>query len=243
MSRLLFEFHRLETIRYISHLDMLRLFQRAFYRSGLPLEFSQGYNPHLKFNLAAPLPLGATAAGEFGEIELGAEVEPELFLDKLAPQLPGGLTLAGAAVLEDNSPALPSLVEAASYEAEPAGFSDLLSAQRAGAAVGGLMAADEVAIQKKNKKGKTVTVNIRPHIFETEALYSSIGLLKVKMLLKAGSAGGVAPAVVLGKLNDFTGGLMPAENWSLHRSGLYCLLDGQMKPLTEGMCFIQWIKK
>ncbi|MGM0653222.1 MAG: TIGR03936 family radical SAM-associated protein, partial [Bacillota bacterium] len=68
MERLSFSFARKIELAYISHLDMMRLLLRALHRSGLPLAYSQGYNPHPRLTLALPLPLGVTASEEFGEV-------------------------------------------------------------------------------------------------------------------------------------------------------------------------------
>ncbi|HED24896.1 MAG TPA: DUF2344 domain-containing protein, partial [Firmicutes bacterium] len=80
MNRIWFSFARRERLRYISHLDMLRLFIRALRRGRLPLVYSKGFNPHPRFSLALPLPLGTTADDELGEVFLTAAVGTETFV-------------------------------------------------------------------------------------------------------------------------------------------------------------------
>jgi radical SAM-linked protein len=61
MQRLRIRFSRGEEIKYISHLDLMRLWQRALNRAGLEIAYSEGFNPHPRMSLAAPLALGVTS--------------------------------------------------------------------------------------------------------------------------------------------------------------------------------------
>ena len=67
-------FNKGENIRYISHLDILRLFQRAAVRAELPMSYSQGYNPHMLIGFACALPTGAMSEAEYGELTLAASL-------------------------------------------------------------------------------------------------------------------------------------------------------------------------
>ena len=58
-------FSKTGLVKYISHLDMLRLFKRAFRRAGIELAYSQGFNPHPKMGFAQPLSLGYEAEAEY----------------------------------------------------------------------------------------------------------------------------------------------------------------------------------
>ncbi len=61
MYRLRLRFCRGEEVKFISHLDIMRLWQRAFLRAGIPIAYSEGFSPHPRISLAAPLPLGITS--------------------------------------------------------------------------------------------------------------------------------------------------------------------------------------
>lgn len=65
MNRIRFRYARGKELRFLSHLDMLRLFQRAMRRAGLPLAYTLGFSPRPRLSLAAPLPVGATASREY----------------------------------------------------------------------------------------------------------------------------------------------------------------------------------
>ena len=74
MSRLLFE--KTGKAVWISHLDLMRLFQRAFKRAGLPLTHTQGYNPRPSVSIALPLSVGVSSKCELLEYELEGEEKP-----------------------------------------------------------------------------------------------------------------------------------------------------------------------
>jgi radical SAM-linked protein len=215
----------------------MRLLQRALRRSGLPLAFSQGFNPRLRLNLALPLPLGVTAGREFGELYLSEQVKPALFVAVINPQLPEGLKLLGAEAAEDDTPSLAARVAAARYRAKLkplSGFS--VDKELIRAAINDLLEADEILSPRTNKKKKEVSyTNIRPYIFEL-ALSGGNEETVLLMLVKAGSDGGVSPSFLLQKIGEkgliTTGGQF---YWDIEREGLYALREGAFVPLTEGV--------
>lgn len=73
---------------YISHLDLNRVFSRAFKRAGLPLYYSEGFSPHPRFGFALPLSLGTSSECEFVDIKLREMLTPEEVAERLAPALP-----------------------------------------------------------------------------------------------------------------------------------------------------------
>lgn len=90
MLRLLFE--KKENAVWISHLDLMRLFQRAFQRAGLPLTHTQGFNPRPSVSIAMPLSVGVESCCELLDFQLdGDEVPPEIILQKLNNALIKGI--------------------------------------------------------------------------------------------------------------------------------------------------------
>lgn len=116
MQKYRLEITKEDSIRYISHLDYASLLQRALLRAKLPMAYSEGFNPHMKISFASALSLGVSSQGEYADIELTKEVcQPELF-DKLSRALPPGVRLLGARQIPLKSPALMSIVDAATYK-------------------------------------------------------------------------------------------------------------------------------
>lgn len=235
--RLLFTFTRDRSMACISHLDMIRLFLRAFRRACLPLAYSQGFNPHPRFMLALPLPLGVTAADEYAELSLIEYYNPQTFIDIMKAQLPEGLSVKEAWAAKQGNPSLASIVHAALYRAE------LLNSdhpERDDLSISGALARlldrEEIMMKRITKNKKTVYTNIRPFIIEARVDAGQENSLALELLLKAGSSGGVSPFFVIGQIEPEPGGMkLQAAEWQVHRVLLYTNKNGHLKPLSEGV--------
>ena len=91
MQRLRIRFSRGQEIKFISHLDIVRLWQRALHRAGMPLAYSEGFSPHPRISVAAPLPLGVTSETELMDILCVRWVSPHFFTAAVSQQLPPGI--------------------------------------------------------------------------------------------------------------------------------------------------------
>jgi radical SAM-linked protein len=115
MQRLRIRFSRGEEIKYISHLDLLRLWQRALVRAGIPLAYSEGFSPHPRMSLAVPLALGVTGEAELMDIYLAKWASPHTFTAAMARQLPLGVKIEQVFNIALTLPALQAQVRAAEY--------------------------------------------------------------------------------------------------------------------------------
>ena len=115
MQRLRIRFSRGEEIKYISHLDLLRLWQRALVRADMPLAYSEGFSPHPRMSLAAPLALGVTGEAELMDIYLAKWSSPHTFTAAIARQLPLGIKIEQVFNIALTLPALQAQVRAAEY--------------------------------------------------------------------------------------------------------------------------------
>ena len=104
-----------EEIKYISHLDLLRAWERTLRRAGVPLAYSQGFNPHPRIVIGMPLPVGCTGEGEEVDVYLDAPLAPAALMDALAPVMPPGLAVKRAQVVDLAEPALPNEIVHAEY--------------------------------------------------------------------------------------------------------------------------------
>lgn len=80
-------------MKFISHLDLMRLFMRALRRAGIPVKMSEGFNPHPKISIHRALKLGIESDNEMISIVLSEPVEGRDFLIRINPQLPAGITV------------------------------------------------------------------------------------------------------------------------------------------------------
>lgn len=155
--RLLMRFQKNEEVKYISHLDMQRLFQRALRRAKLPSAYSQGFNPHLLISFACALPVGVCSDAEYVEVQLEKFVHPLECMKRLNEVLPTGVRIINAIEPDEAYPNVASVIILAEYTFIPekdGDYSDTLK---------NILKKDTIEIEKKTKKGMAF-VNVRPMI-------------------------------------------------------------------------------
>lgn len=173
MPRALFE--KVGSARFISHLDLMRLFQRAFKRAGLPLTHTQGFNPRPSVSIALPLSLGAESHCELLDFDLESPVPPERIRDRLNAALIDGIRVRE---VYDNGAKIKYLALLQSrltleYDVGiPAG---------AESAIGQLFARETLVLEKKNRNGVTQQ-DIIPMIRNLEISRISEGELRLDVL-------------------------------------------------------------
>ena len=118
MQRLRIRFCRGQEIKFISHLDIMRLWQRALHRAGMPLAYSQGFSPHPRISLAAPLPVGVTSEAELMDVFLTKWVSPHFFTAAMSQQLPPSIEILQVYLIAPSQPSLQSQVRYAEYKVE-----------------------------------------------------------------------------------------------------------------------------
>ncbi|GAH96701.1 unnamed protein product [marine sediment metagenome] len=118
MQRLRLKFSRGEELKFISHLDLIRLWERALRRAGVSLAYSQGFTLHPRISLAVPLPVGVTSQAELMDVFLSRWVSPNSFIAQVGEQLPRGLDLLEAWPVGLGIPSLQSQALFAEYKVE-----------------------------------------------------------------------------------------------------------------------------
>ena len=93
------QFQKYGDMKYISHLDLIRLFQRAARRADLPVFVTKGFSPHLKISIKRALKLGIESDNEEACFYLDEYVSPFVFEDRLNQQLPGGVRVLNAEII------------------------------------------------------------------------------------------------------------------------------------------------
>ncbi len=153
-------FEKAPRLRHIGHLDLMRAMQRALRRSGLPLCYSQGFNPHILLSFAAPLSVGMPGRREIMEVPIAEDMTADAFLQKLRAALPPELPCLSARPVDDRHPAPMALLAAAMYEARLESVPDGL-----GDAVQRFLAQREIPAVRKTKTGLK-PCDIRPMIYD-----------------------------------------------------------------------------
>lgn len=93
MQKVTFVFTKTGIMKFISHLDLMRLFTRALRRADLPLKMTEGFSPHPKFSIKRALKLGLESDNEEASIILKEQINPQDFKERLQKQLPRGIEI------------------------------------------------------------------------------------------------------------------------------------------------------
>ncbi len=118
MQHLRIKFSREKELKFISHLDIMRLWQRALNRAGILLAHSEGFHPHPRISLAAPLPVGVTSEAELMDVILTKPASPHFFTASVSQQLPPGIKILQVCPVAPTVPSLQSQVRYAEYKVE-----------------------------------------------------------------------------------------------------------------------------
>lgn len=187
------KFYKKNYLKYISHLDLLRLFQRSFNRADIPINYSQGFNPHPKFSIANPLALGMESEEEYMDIELDYMPEEE-FIEKMNMILPKDVQIIKAEYIE-NEESVAALIAWAFYEIKFNLF-DNISKENLQDIFNTWLSQDEIMITKIKKKGKKTTEkeqNIKSLICNVVIKDINNNHVLLEVLLKSGSNGNLKP--------------------------------------------------
>lgn len=120
-QRLRVVYRRGDSLRWVSNLDLMRFWERALRRAGLPLAYSQGFTPHPQISIAAALPVGFTSDGEVMDVYLSEIVPPARFIRDLSQQLPPGVDIRSVEEIGLGVPSVQSQVRWAEYEVDVRG--------------------------------------------------------------------------------------------------------------------------
>ncbi|MDP3386582.1 MAG: TIGR03936 family radical SAM-associated protein [Eubacteriales bacterium] len=173
--KIVFKYTKLGKLKFISHLDNLRVLQRALRRTGIMAKYSEGFNPHPKLSIAYPLSLGVESIGEIAEVEVIDDINISEFIDKMNKCLPDGMAITEASEYADNR-AVPSMVCSQVYRFTIS-HNDQDSVDAAINSLKGLLDNDYPIIREKKKKNKIVKKEMNLTSF-----IQSIDLLSTEML-------------------------------------------------------------
>jgi radical SAM-linked protein len=198
MHRLRLKFSRGEKLKFLSHLDLMRLWERALRRAGMPPAYSEGFSPHPKISLAAPMPVGVTSQAELMDVFLGGRVTPEYFVQKIAPQLPEGIAIIDISPVGLQAPSLQSRLRLAEYIVE---VKTGKSGRQVEAELALIMEKKQLAWHHARDTGERY-YDLRALIDDLWLAGETEGGCKIGMRLRCGSSGSGRPEQVI-KALDF----------------------------------------
>jgi radical SAM-linked protein len=166
--RLRFRFSKTGSLALLSHLDLVRLMERALRRSGLPVSFTGGFHPLPRVQFALALPLGAEADGEWMDIEFVREIDPVAARECLQPQLPRGFALHEVQAVPVSGPSLSQELMGACWQLQLQPVAGSLPAEAWQGAVDELLASESWIWNDTDKKGRPRQRDCRPYLQSLE---------------------------------------------------------------------------
>ena len=178
-------FSKADTAKFISHLDLMRTFQRAFLRAGIAVKHTEGFNPRIYMTYAMPLSLGVCGERECMDIRLTEDVPLEDIAPRLNAHLPAGLQALEATEPVDKFEDIQYGEYQLFLEGDPAALEEQLHT---------LFQREEVLVLKHTKKGDK-EFDIKPD-FQNAQLHPQEDGLLLELRLPCSVNGSTNPALL-----------------------------------------------
>lgn len=216
-------------MRFISHLDVMRYFQKALRRAEFDVRYTQGFSPHQILSFAAPMPLGLTSEGEYFDGEFNSVTTTFDMVETFNQTASPYLKITDIVILPDNAGNAMSVVTASDYiiTLNEEG-NQHITTEKLEAGVHFLAEQQEIMVMRKTKK-KEVLTDIRPMILK--AKYSDN---RIYLFLTAGSVNHLKPELFLEVLCENMD--IPYNRWDYNIHRLETYMDdgsGNRVPLIE----------
>ena len=191
-NRFAITFKKMDDTRFLGHLEMVKLFVRALRREKIPLRYSRGFHPMPKISFLDTLPVGMQSEEETMLLKTEKIVDPELIVDRLGRQLPNGIEITGCSLVENKNPNRSPLKQTYTAQLKDGCLDkkklDWFYRQK------------QVTIEKKSKKNKRITINLKKAVSEITLLDPST----VRIVLQKEKDLTVRPSQAIQKIFDLT---------------------------------------
>jgi len=208
--RIRLRYRKLGKVRFTSHRDVARCWERAFRTSGLPVASTEGFSPRPKMHFGLALSTSHESLGEYLDLDLldpeSAAVDLEGLPELLSAHLPVGIDIEAVAIIDRSAPSLQEAVTSCTWQIEIPG----ISTEELRSAVHNVVSATTLPIVRE-RKGKPVSDDLRP------------GILRLEVLDPAAAPADLAGAVLYAELATAPRSVRPSE--------LMAVFD---PPLDEG---------
>jgi radical SAM-linked protein len=192
VQRIRITFARDDAQKYITHLDVMRAWERVLNRAAVPVSYSEGFTARPRIALAAPLAVGVTSECEILELYTSRRVSPQELVADLAAQLPIGLTISSAAEVPIAWPSLQSMLRAVVYLVT---VTDSRSVAEWQNAIDGLLAQPTISWQ--HQRGDELRqYDLRPLIHDIELLDVVESSATLRLRLRSDETGSGRPEQV-----------------------------------------------
>lgn len=188
METLRIKYTKTDYMKFLGHLELMKLFERIFRFEKLPLKFSEGFNPIPKLTFAAPLSVGYASQGEVMEVQLTQQVPLERIFGM---KLPKGIQILDAQYVTCKK-SLMAALDSAEYliKLECSSNVEHLPIK---AWVNAFLESDAITYEKKTKKGLTKAINILDQLKTLQVIYQNDNEVVLRGILQSGSMGSLNP--------------------------------------------------
>lgn len=219
------KFRKYGPVRFIGHLDVMRFFQKCIRRAEIDVAYTTGFSPHQIMTFAAPLGVGLTSDGEYMDIECNSVTDSRDMIERFNRASVPGIEVVSVVLLPEHAENAMASVAAAAYtvrfrEGRELSF-DYLGKLEA------FYALPQILITKETKKN-TLTVDIRPGIYELTADEESGSIL---MTVNASSSGNIKPSQILEAYAVWQGEELEENAFTVHRRDTYINLATEGEPM------------
>lgn len=189
-------------LRFASHRDVARAFERAIRRAALPVSHSHGFNPRPRLSWVGAAPTGTASEAEYVEIGLTEPVDTDRLVAGLDEALPDGLDVLAAVEAQPGGPALADLIDASRWEVTLPG----VATEELRSALAALLAADEVVVRRATKNGPR-PVDVRAAVVHAEVIEN----LRPGIDGRSGDASGTHCAIMTAVVRQTTPAVRPDD--------------------------------
>jgi len=224
--RVMLRYQKLHPMRYVSHLDLMTAFRRAFLRAEIPIAYSEGFHPHPIMACASALPVGATSDMEYMDIALTEGMEGQAIMDRVNAACALGMCVNGAWEVSPKVPSFMAMVRLAAWRIPCPGATKAELEEK----LEELLRCETIVVEKQGKNGLRM-VDIRPGI-ESVWVESEGDVPWIMARLDAGSESNVQPTLLVkalwGEKTGFPVGLHRTQLWGMTADG-HALLENIAK--------------
>lgn len=217
---------------FISHLDLMRTFQRALRRAELPMVFSEGFNPHPEMSFAQALGVGIASEGEYMDITINGSFELEEIQNRLNDKLPKGIKVIDTVRLKEKSKSAMSMVTHGRYLIDMQ--LDLIDVETLIAGFDSFLSQDNIYAKRiQQKKDRKVTIlDIKPLISNIEIFTSDKpNHAVIDCIISCGSNANLKPELIVNSISEyFSFNMLKCR---IRRMELFMESKGSLIPLLD----------
>ena len=188
------EFAKLKPVRYISHLELMDTLRRGMRRAGLPVKYTQGYNPHIKLALGQPLAVGMTGMTEYFDLELREKLPIKEFKVRLNKFLPDPIRINKAKYVPKDVKSLQAVVNTAVYQIN-LNINGELDEKKT---INHFLNLREIRVVRKRRSKEDRVIDLKPMVYDIEMFEPGIWDFTVS----TGSSGNVRPSELIRALTE-----------------------------------------